>query len=255
MIVAGRVADGVRLAVGTFTIVPVPAPRRVDSAVARAAILLGPLVGAVLGVAVGAIAWLAFDPFDGSPILAAALAIGALAYLTRGLHLDGLADVADGLGSRRRGDDALNVMRDPRIGALGTVTVVLVLLLQTTAAAELVTLDSPIARLALPVLGGRVAIVLACVRGVPAARPDGLGAAVAGVVPRAWALGWLAVALLLGLWVGGAAGVVSVIVGLAGGALLLAICVRRVGGITGDVLGACSEVATVAALVTAAVST
>ena len=172
-----------------------------------------------------------------------------------GLHLDGLADVADGLGSRRRGDDALDVMRDPRIGALGTVTLVLVLLLQTTAAAGLVALDNSIARLALPVLVGRVAIVLACVRGVPAARPDGLGAAVAGVVPRAGALGWLAVAVLLGLSVAGAAGVVTVLVGLAGGALVLVTCLRRVGGITGDVLGACCEVATVAALVTAAVTT
>ncbi len=247
--------QGLRLAVGTFTVVPVPAPRRVDSAVARTAILVGPLIGAVLGLAAGAIAWLVYDPLDGSPILAAALAIGALAYLTRGLHLDGLADVADGLGSRRRGDDALNVMRDPRIGALGTVTLVLVLLLQTTAAAELVALDNSIARLALPVLVGRVAIVLACVRGVPAARPDGLGAAVAGVVPRAGALGWLAVAVLLGLSVAGAAGVVTVLVGLAGGALVLVTCLRRVGGITGDVLGACCEVATVAALVTAAVTT
>lgn len=247
--------EGFRLAVGTFTVIPVPAPRRVDSAVARTAILLGPAVGAVLGITAGAIAWLAYDPLDGSPVLAAALAIGALAYLTRGLHLDGLADVADGLGSGRRGDDALRVMRDPRIGALGTVTLVLVLLLQTAAAADLVALDDAIARLALPVLVGRVAIVLACVRGVPAARTDGLGAAVAGVVPRAGALGWLAVAVLLGLAVGGAAGVVSVLVGLAGGALVLLTCVRRIGGVTGDVLGACCEAATVAALVTAALTT
>ena len=234
---------------------PVPAPRRVDGAVAQTAILLGPLVGAVLGIAAGAIAWFAYDPLDASPLLAAALAIGALAYVTRGLHLDGLADVADGLGSRRRGDDALKVMRDPRIGALGTVTLVLVLLLQTTAAAELVVLDDAIARLALPVVVGRVAIVLACLRGVPAARPDGLGAAVAGVVPRAGALGWLAVTVLLGLLVGGAAGVGIVLVGLAGGALVLATCWRRIGGITGDVLGACCEAATVAALVTAALTT
>ncbi len=246
--------DGLRLAVGTFTIVPVPAPRRVDNAVARTAILLGPLLGAALGVAAGVVAWVAYEPLDGSPLLAAALAVGTLALLTRGLHLDGLADVADGLGSRLGGDDVLRVMRDPRIGALGTVSLLVVLIVQTSAAAVLVTHDQPVAQLALPVMVGRVAIVLACVRGVPAARPDGLGAAVASVIPRTAASAWLLVTALLALVVVGPAGILAVLIGSAAGVLVLMLCVRRIGGVTGDVLGACCETATAAALVAAALS-
>lgn len=100
---------------------------------------------------------------------------------------------------------------------------------------------------------GRLAISVACRRGVPSARPEGLGAMVASTVPTPVVL--IATALVAGAggpviagrpWLGP----VAVVVALGGVLLLLRHCVRRLGGITGDVLGACAELATTLALLT-----
>jgi adenosylcobinamide-GDP ribazoletransferase len=95
----------------------------------------------------------------------------------------------------------------------------------------------------------RAALVLVCLRGVPAARPDGLGAAVAGSVPPVATVAvWLGVAAVLTAasvaagdsWV---TGPVATLLALAAVGLLLRRCIRRLGGVTGDVMGACIEVA------------
>ncbi len=102
---------------------------------------------------------------------------------------------------------------------------------------------------------GRLAITLGCVRGVPAARADGLGAAVAGSVP-AWALvalsvSWAGAASAVGLLAGLPwwAGSLAMLGALAAGAVVIRTATTRLGGITGDVLGAAAEIATAAALV------
>jgi adenosylcobinamide-GDP ribazoletransferase len=239
--------DGVRLAIGTFTVVPVVPPRTVTAREARIAVLLGPVIGGLLGGAAAAVL-IVVAAVGGGDLLGAALAVSVLALLTRGLHLDGLADVADGLGSRHESAGALAIMRRPDIGAFGVLVLVLVVVMQVTALARAQGLGVGVVALALAVVTGRVAIVGACVRGVPAARPDGLGASVASTVPPVAAVAWVVV--LLGLSVASDARWALVSGGgLVVGALLLAHCVRRFGGITGDVLGAVSEVATTAALV------
>jgi adenosylcobinamide-GDP ribazoletransferase len=249
--------DSVRLAVGTLTRLPVPAPRTVTHAVARDAMVLAPVVGGVLALVVGVVVQ-ALAPRLTTPVgglLLGALAIAALAYLTRALHLDGLADTADALGSGRPADQALAIARRSDIGPFGVVTLVLVLLLQVVAYAGLVDEGAATAGLVIAVSGGRLAITLGCVRGVPAARPDGLGATVAESVPP-WVLVVLAVAWagVLSL-VGAAAGLPvwagpSAVVGsLAAGAIVIRTATTRLGGITGDVLGAATEIATTAALV------
>ena len=101
---------------------PVRPPARVDRDVAGRAMLLAPLAGALLAVLAGGALWL-LDRVA-SPLLAATLAVGLLALLTRGMHLDGLADTADGLGSRRPADGALEVMRRGDVGPFGVVTLV-----------------------------------------------------------------------------------------------------------------------------------
>ena len=233
--------DGLRLAVGTLTAVRVPAPRVVDPAVARAAMLWAPAVGAVLGAAAGAAAWGA-EAVWGSPWLGAVAAVGLLAVATRGLHLDGLADTADGLGSGRPPAQALEVMRRSDIGPFGMAAVLLVLLAQVGLAAQ----AGPWAWVG-AAAAGRLAATWACRRGVPAARSGGLGAAVAGTVPPATAVA--STAAVAGACLGyGPIGPLAVLAGLAAAALLLTRCVRRLGGITGDVLGACVEAATLAAL-------
>ncbi len=270
----GGFLDGVRLAVGTFTVLRVRPPSRVDRGVARTAILLAPVVGAALAV-IAAMAGLAVRYVASGPdslahlsgsqprittanVLAAALTISVLALLTRGLHLDGLADTADGLASGRPADEALEVMRRGDVGALGAATLMLTLLVQVAALATVMSAHHGSLGVVTAVVTGRLAIVWACLRGIPAARPGGLGAAVAGVVPRLIAFAWTLAVL-------GLAGALvlldddetrrqlffaplAVLVGLAVAFVLLRRCVRRFGGVTGDVLGAVCEVATAGAL-------
>jgi adenosylcobinamide-GDP ribazoletransferase len=175
---------GLRLAVTLLTAIPLPGrrqpPATPDRRIAAAAMYWAPLVGLLAGAVSAGVLLLAARVGHTGPLLAAVLAITAAALLTRALHLDGLADFADGLGSGRPAGDALAIMKRPDIGPFGVVTLVLVVLLQVSALARATELGrGPVALLAAAV-AARLAITLACRRGVPAARPGGLGALVAG---------------------------------------------------------------------------
>lgn len=247
----------VRLSLGLLTVIPVGPIGDVDRRLARSAILLAPVVGVVLA-ALGALVLIgvrALVPTSLGALLAAALTIAALAYLTRALHLDGLADTADALGSGRRGDAALEIARRGDVGPFGVVTLVLVLLVQVTALAVASDAGWGALSLVIAVVTGRLAAVVACARGIPAARPEGLGALVAGTVPRVAALIWVVLALGLaaavGAWLTGVAWTPALAV-IAGLALAMGLVTRsagRLGGINGDVLGAAIESATTTALV------
>lgn len=249
---AGRRADAFRLAFGTLTILPVRAPV-VDREAAGRAMVLAPVVGVVLAVATTALLivaeWLLL-----SPLVAAVLTVGLLALLTRGLHLDGLADTADGLGSGRPAEQALEIMRRGDVGPFGVVTLVLVLGLQVAAVAQLLVSGTGALGVAAALVVSRLALPLVCFQGIPPARRDGLGAAVIGSVGRSGALVavLLAVAALaVSVAVAAAtypfdagdafAVVVLAPVGLLAGGALCRHAVRRLGGLTGDVLGACVE--------------
>ena len=228
--------------------------------------LLAPLVGIALGavasIALWAVQWLALPAYG--DLLGAALAIGALAYLTRALHLDGLADTADALGSGKRGEAALAIARRGDVGPFGVITVVFVLALQVVSLAVLTAAHVGPLALVIAVANGRLAATWACARGIPAARPDGLGAMVAGTVPRwgafAWTLllvsaaGALAWAVARTPGASAAAGF-AVIAGITVALLLVRRCIRRLGGITGDVLGAAVEIATAMTLLALALTT
>lgn len=249
--------DALRLAIGTLTRVRVPAPRRVDRRVARGAMLLAPLVGLLLGLVVGIPAQVLVNTSPTPGLLGAALAVAALAWLTRALHLDGLADTADALGSGRPAEEALAIARRSDIGPFGVITLVLVLLLQVVALADLLDRGAGAGALVVAVVTGRLAITVACTRGIPAARPDGLGHLVAGTVPRsataAVVVVWTALAAASVVRAHGIDAGLAVAAGVLGAlvlaALLVRTAVRRFGGVTGDVLGATAEVATTAVLV------
>ncbi|MEV4637371.1 adenosylcobinamide-GDP ribazoletransferase [Actinoplanes sp. NPDC049548] len=238
--------DGLRLALTTFTVLPVRAGR-IDRRSAAVAMGVAPLVGALLGLALAGV-----HELLPAGVLGAAVTVTVGVLLTRGLHLDGLADTVDALGSYRSGDKALEIMKKPDIGPFGVAAIALTLLLQTAAVAE----AGPWAIVAAWATG-RLAVTLACRRGIPAARPDGLGALVASTVPTP-VVATLAAAVAAGAiwavpdrpWAGPAtvAGVVAVV------ALLLRHAVRRFGGITGDVLGATAELATTLSLVALALA-
>ncbi|WP_018251778.1 adenosylcobinamide-GDP ribazoletransferase [Salinispora mooreana] len=241
-----RLAAGARLALTTFTTLPVRAGR-IDRAVAGTAMALAPAVGALLGALLTGVLLLTggFAP----PLVAAGVTVGAGALLTRGLHLDGLADTVDALGSYRRGPAALEIMKKPDVGPFGVTALVVVLLVQAAVLAELAEWSMPtvLAAVVTATAAGRLGVALACRRGLPAARPDGLGALVAGTVgPGALATGATAVALLALAAVPDRPwqGPLVVIAALAAAVWLLRHVVRRLGGVTGDVLGATVEVVT-----------
>jgi adenosylcobinamide-GDP ribazoletransferase len=248
---------GLRLAVTLLTAVPLPAgtPRpsaTPDRRAVAAAMYLAPVVGLALG---GAAAGVLIGCQHGhtGPLLAAVLAISVLAALTRALHLDGLADTADGLGSRLPAAQALAVMKRSDIGPFGVVMLVLALLIQVTALAQAERIGRGPLGIVAAAVAARLAITLACRRGVPSARTSGLGALVAGTVhPAAGAA--LALAAIGGAAALGPVYAASVAAGLACSLLLTALATRRFGGITGDVLGAAAEVAATACLLVMAIA-
>lgn len=245
---------GLRLAVSWLTILPVPTPGEVNRDMARRALYWSPVIGAVLGlVAAGVLT--ALHALGTPSLLAGLVVVGMLAGLTRGMHLDGLADTADGLGCYGGPQRALDVMRDGSCGPFGVVTLMLVLIAQATALGALAQTNRLITVI-LAMIAGRAAFSWCARRGMPAARPAGMGALVAGSQPVAVPATWLAVLLAGGLlavpgrpW----QGLLAVVL-----ASLLVITIsahtrRRFGGVTGDVLGATTELTTTVILAVCAV--
>nr|WP_228045975.1 adenosylcobinamide-GDP ribazoletransferase [Saccharopolyspora sp. HNM0983] len=228
-----------RLAVSWLTVLPWHA-RTVDERTCRQAIGFAPLVGALVG-AFGAVLLWALTALGAPGLLAGLLVVGAFTLVTRGMHVDGLADAVDGLGCYGPPERALGVMRDGSTGPFAVTALVLVLGIQAASLAELA--QSPLA-VVLACAAGRAGFVLCCRAGVPAARPEGMGALVAGTQPRWRVATWWAVLAAAGLLVAGWYGLGGV---LATGLVLLVLTRhvrRRFGGITGDVLGAASEFGT-----------
>jgi adenosylcobinamide-GDP ribazoletransferase len=236
---------GLRLALSLFTVAPVRADR-LDRPAVRLAMLLAPLAGALLGLVLALAARL-LVLLGAAPLLAAAVLVALALLLTRGLHADGLADTADGLGSYAPPERALEIMKKSDIGPFGVAAIASVLLVNAAAATSLVTghLWALIAAYA----AGRLGATVACRRGLPAARPEGMGALVAETVPVPLLAGVAVVvagvAALADPWRGPAAVVAAVAVSWA----LTAHARRRLGGLTGDVIGAAIELSTTAALI------
>ena len=118
--------DGLRFAFGTLTVIPVRVTRW-DREAARGGMLCAPLAGLAVGAAAAGLGLVLLFLGAGAP-LAAVATVAVPAVLTRGLHLDGLADTADGLGSGKPAEDALRIMKQSDVGPFGVLTLVLVLL-------------------------------------------------------------------------------------------------------------------------------
>ena len=209
-----------------------------------------PAVGALIGLAVGGIWWAARRGW--APPAAAAIAVIADAALTGLLHLDGLADAADGLLPPLSRARRLEVMADPRLGAFGAAGLAIVLLARFGAFASM-----PPSPLAIAGLwsGSRTAMAVTA-RAVPYARPGGLASA---FLPAPAAGARLTRPALLGLAGGllalalafagrGALGVAAVGAEAVGAAAVVFLAWRRLGGFTGDVLGAAAVVGETAGL-------
>jgi adenosylcobinamide-GDP ribazoletransferase len=254
--------DAWRLAVGTFTAAPVGAPGTVDRRTLGVAMLLAPLttLPAVL-------AWAALAALSTHNLLpyavAAVLALVVTALLSRALHLDGLADLADGLTSGHDPQRSLEVMRRGDTGPAGAAALVLVLGLDAACLAALLTDASGAVLAVTGLVASRLAPAICARHGIPAARQEGLGQGVAGTVSRRALAGLVA---LVCLAAAGAATVAAVATGrvsttaalVAVGVVVAAVtgalatrrhAVRRLGGVTGDVIGAAVEIALASSLV------
>jgi len=241
----------------TLTVLPIPAP---EGRPGPASLVWFPVVGAFLGLAAWALASGLLRPGTAAAgplgaLLTGVLVVGLWAGLTRGLHLDGLADMADGFGGGWTPQRTLEIMKDPHIGSFGVVALV-GLLVTKTAAAGVLCASGGLAWLgAAPVLA-RLAMVAQTVAH-PYARPGGGTAAeLVSLAARPHLLGATVVAagvlfpmlpsVLLPrlVQVLGAVALVTALTGLSSR--------RRLGGVTGDILGATCELAETTALVAAA---
>jgi adenosylcobinamide-GDP ribazoletransferase len=243
-----KMLDALRLSVGTLTIVPSGTIAQIERRTAAQAMIIAPLAVLPLAVAVALLGWLAHSV--GLPSLAVGLlVVGGMALGSRALHLDGLADTVDGFGSGWSPERSLTVMQRGDVGPMGVVALIIVLGLQAVSVGELITGASGALLVGAAACCSRAALCLTCVRGVPAARDDGLGVAVAGSVPRPAAAGcWLAVLLIMtgAAWLSGhnpVSGMLAAVAAAVMVALLIYRCVRRLGGVTGDVMGAAIEIA------------
>lgn len=206
-----------------------------------------PLVGVIYG-ALGLV--IALIPTTAA--VRAALIIAGWAYLNRGFHLDGLADFADGLGGGWKAEESLRIMRDSHIGAFGVITLITVLLIQWTTLTSLT--DALPALLFTPFIS-RVMLALAAST-MPYAR-EGQGSASALVGRSTWRhallplLQALVVLLALAYWGSftlALAALASTIGALSTTLCVLGVAKRRIGGVTGDVLGAVLTLAETGAL-------
>ena len=227
------------LALTFLTVFPWPRLREVTPGDLVRSLFWYPWVGALLGLIYWGAGVLLIKFF--LPLAAAALLLLLTVLLTRGLHLDGLADTVDGLGGGRTPEDRLAIMKDSRLGAFGAISLVLVLLLKYSF--FIVLFDRGLARdlVLFPIISRWGIVVLTGL--APYARPGGgLGQAMTeGATPRVITGSTLA-ALLFSFLAGGYVGPISLI--------LAALVVwgasryfrRRLGGVTGDVYGAMNEI-------------
>lgn len=237
---AHRRVEEARLALMLLTRLPSgrlaePAPTLADARWAY------PLMGLVVGALAAAGQAVALAVELGT-LPAAVLALTVAAFVTGALHLDGFADFADGIGGGRDRAHCLSIMRDSRIGSYGVIALILALGLAATGLADLPPESAP-AVLLLAAAGSRLAMLVVLDR-LPPAREDGLGRSASGNAPGAWLPGAVAVALIA-VWIGPAA--IPALVAMALAALAVArLALRRIGGQTGDVLGATQVTAEVA---------
>lgn len=238
------IAFDVRAAFGLLSRLPVAVD--LDFAAARGSrgVWAYPIVGAAVGGVSGAAYWAVAAA--GAPLgVAAAAALGVAAFATGALHEDGLSDAADGLAARDP-ETARAIMKDSRLGTYGGLALTLSVLARWSALAAL---TAPHAVAALIAAGAVSRGATAAAMGVAGPAPgDGLGARVGRAPPIA-----AITAVLLSVGVAALLGLSVVVpVALIGAAVALAALVRRLGGWTGDVLGAVQQVAEICALAAAA---
>jgi adenosylcobinamide-GDP ribazoletransferase len=233
-----------------LTILPVPDRWSGNEQALARSVPFFPLVGLVIGFLAAGLDYVFVSALPLLP--ASALTILVLICLTGGLHMDGLADTADGFFSARPRSKMMEIMRDSRIGVMGVLAVVFVVLLKVTLLAAMVAPSRWVLILLMP-LAGRAAVIL-LMTALPYARPEGgLATLFAGGrpwLPCLWSCGLL---FALSIWLAQGVGLAAALLALAFSALFALYNHKKIGGYTGDTLGAVCEVAEMAPLLVAVI--
>ncbi|MGE3962181.1 MAG: adenosylcobinamide-GDP ribazoletransferase [Dehalococcoidia bacterium] len=241
-----RFLGGSLIAIEFLTPLRIRAVRTYDDRTFAAALGWYPFAGLVIGAALALLDLVLRELLPAGPT--AALLVVTLALLSGGLHLDGVADTADGLAVQAGGGEdgrarRLAVMREGTIGPAGVMALVLVLLTQWSALASLPEDARTAALLAAPAIARWTVVPVATT--FPPARPGGLGHGIRdGLWPVAAPLATL-IAIVVAAVTFGAAGVVLVAAGGFAALLVGGAAARLLGGVTGDVFGAAIEVSQV----------
>lgn len=223
-------------ALAFFTRIPVPHLRPSESAWKKS-VNWYPAVGIVIGLVLCGVHKAALYCF--SPLLAAVLTLAVWVYVTGGLHLDGWMDLADGLGSSRPREQVLAIMKDSRVGAMGVLAAILLLLLKTASVAELSRTDW--ALLLLVPFAARTHVLLS-IRLWPYLSADkGIGKGISeGLSTGSIWLGYIVLAAS-GWLIGGLAAVTAIVVSLLFALWFSRAVADKLGGLNGDCYGAVIE--------------
>jgi adenosylcobinamide-GDP ribazoletransferase len=229
------------LAFSFLTIVPVPS--RWLSGVGPVDLARSFAVFPIVGLALGGVSLLPayLSTPKGSPLLHAALITAILCLLTRALHLDGLADVADGFGGGYTPARRLEIMKDSRTGAFGVTAIVLLVLLKVCALEILVTRQSW-AAICSGTLLARFAMVVSAYGNHYARKEGGLGKSFVEHIAAFQLVAASVLALSLSWWLSGITALLVIVVLLCFVGAARFSSHRMIGGITGDVLGAVNEI-------------
>ncbi|MDH5510977.1 MAG: adenosylcobinamide-GDP ribazoletransferase [Nitrospinota bacterium] len=228
-------------AVGFLTIIPLPRKIKITAEDHGGSALFYPLVGLGIGLV---LAFMFRQMVDLAPPLPLfAILVVAMSMVSGGLHMDGLADSFDGFMSARPREQALEIMRDSRMGAMGGLAMMSVLLIKFS---SLAVMDGNVPALALVMaaVAGRGAMSLA-IAFFPYVRAEGLGAPLAGRAGWGTVMMALSVTALAGFYYGmyglTGAGYYMWVIMLAWTMVFGLYCRRRIGGMTGDTYGALCE--------------
>jgi adenosylcobinamide-GDP ribazoletransferase len=247
---ANGLAGDVRASILTCTRLPLPSSALAANFDLARASWAFPVAGSLVGGA-GAFAFWSASALGLPPALAAALALTVTLLATGCLHEDGLADAADGFGGGWDRARKLEIMRDSRLGTYGACALVMSLLLRWAALAALASPMSAAVGLMAAHIAARAALPV-FMHLVPPARADGLAAEAGRPGLRSAAAAGLLGALALTFTLGLPAMFVALVLATSAGFLIARLCMRQIGGQTGDVLGALEQVIEILILLTAA---
>jgi adenosylcobinamide-GDP ribazoletransferase len=239
-----------RLAVSFLTIIPVIDQHRASEDTVAASFAWFPVVGFAIGVALAGEDWLLAHVV--AQVIRSVLIIISLTVVTGAVHLDGLADTADALGAGRDRDRALDILRDSRVGTFGASAIFFDLTLKILALSTLAGTRRYAALIIAPTLA-RFAMVMVGI-GIPYLRESGSGTAFLNSQSLGWrrrvAVIFLIIDCAILLSPFRTVGALAVSIALLIAVLMQLLYRRWLGGVTGDLIGACGEVIEIAVLLT-----